>query len=146
MHSWQSQLKTMLAALLFASCASAPAPVRSRPDLLSVPPVAAYALPEGLEYYDPAPLAKGAPSPADGILVSEADATRDLLTRSELDSRRAEGRALRAVMSVERTWAKAAIDAERARADRAQLTAERWRRWGPWALGAGVLTGALLAR
>lgn len=131
--------------LWIVACASAPLAVHTRPDLLTVPPVAAYALPEGLDTYDPVPMAKGAPAPADGILVSEADATRDLLARSELDARRVEGRALRAVLTVERAWAKAAIDAERARADRAALAAERWRRWGPWAAVAALIAGVFAA-
>ena len=140
------EMISLICVALCLSCASqAPLPPRVRPDVLAVPPVAAYVLPGGLEDYAPVPLVKGAPAPADGVLVSEADATRDLLARSELDSRRVEGRALRDVLAAERTWSVAAISASRDRALRAELTASRWRRWGPWAIGAGVLVGAFAA-
>lgn len=138
-------MRAVLCVLCVACASQAPLPVHARPDILAVPPVAAYALPGGLEDYAPVPLAKGAPAPADGILVSEADATRDLLARSELDARRVEGRALRAVLAAERAWAVAAEAAGRERAARAEITAARWRRWGPWAIGAGILLGAFAA-
>jgi hypothetical protein len=127
--------------LFVASCAAtSPAVERRAPNILDVPPVAAYVLPAGLESFPAVPVAL----PRPGILVSEAEVTRSLLARSELEARRVEGRALRAVLTVERTWASSALEAERARAERALLTSSRWQRWGPLAVATAIMAGVVI--
>jgi hypothetical protein len=109
---------------------------RRAPNILDAPPVAAYVLPAGLDDFPATPTDRG-------ILISEAEATRELLARSELSARRVEARGLRAVLTVERVSSAASLDAALSRAQRAETTAQRWRTWAPWAVAAGVVLGAL---
>jgi hypothetical protein len=132
---------TRTALCLFVASCAATSPVAERrpPNILDVPPVAAYVLPDGLDDFPATPTDRG-------ILISEAEATRTLLARSELSARRVEARGLRAVLSVERASSAAQLSQALSRAHSAETTAQRWRTWAPWAVAAGVVLGAFSFR